>query len=115
MTENEQIQEMAKIIGKPCYTIMNEAGIKGKECTFPYECFECGARRLFAKSYRKVERGEWIAKPQEFYIGDTEWMCSVCEAEFCPLDMGEKEFFQMMKYCPNCGADMRKEGEGDEK
>ena len=58
------------------------------------------------------KRGEWIAKPQEWYIGDTEWMCSKCKEQFSPIDMIQEDFFKMMKFCPHCGADMRGENNG---
>ena len=54
----------------------------------------------------EVRHGKWVAKPQEFYIGDTEWMCSNCKEEFCPLEMSSDDFLETMKYCPNCGAKM---------
>ena len=100
ITENEQIEEMTKIIGKPCYTIMNEAGIEGKECTLPYECHECRARRLYSKGYRKVERGEWSI----YGMFDDLVKCTVC-GDMHPMYTG-----RCFHFCPNCGADMRGEG-----
>jgi Zn finger protein HypA/HybF involved in hydrogenase expression len=101
MTENEQVEEMAKIIGKPCYTIMNEAGIEGKECTLPYECHECSARRLYAKDYRKVERGEWIY--------DAENECFICPKCKSSALNNYRGLSVNSDFCPNCGADMRGE------
>lgn len=110
MTKNGQIEEMAKDV---CVNCMSEVCASG-QCAFQYECplsIET-IKKLYAKGYRKVERGEWKAKPQEGYIGDTEWMCSKCKEEFCPIELTSEEFLQMMKYCPNCGADMRGEKDG---
>lgn len=108
MNENEQIEEMARLMEEPCV-----GSCKACEYYPPRSAMPCmhlkRAKIIYFKGYRKVERGEWIAKPQEFYIGDTEWMCSVCKEEFCPLDMVQDDFFRMMKFCPNCGADMRGE------
>ena len=50
--------------------------------------------------------GEWIAKPQDWCIGDTEWCCSICNAQFSPLDMAINDFLKTMKFCPNCSAKM---------
>lgn len=110
MTKDEQIQEMAKIIGKPCYTIMNEAGIEGKECTLPYECHECSARRLYAKDYRKVERGEWIRQEKEIGKVTPEAVCSKCGRDVVYQVVDNKWEFE--NFCPRCGADMRGNPDG---
>lgn len=47
---------------------------------------------LEAQPERK--RGEWIYDPTE-QLG---YRCSICKKGMCPFD-----------FCPNCGADMRKE------
>ena len=54
----------------------------------------------------EVVHGYWIAKPQEFYLGDTEWVCSNCSEEFCLSELTHDEFLIMMQYCPHCGAKM---------
>jgi hypothetical protein len=108
MTENEQIEEQMD-------NLLIEFDEMGFQPTTPVpdpEGFALNWRNRLLnalKGYRKVESGEWIAKPQEFYIDTTDWMCSVCKEEFSPIDMVQDEFFRMMKFCPNCGADMRKE------
>lgn len=58
----------------------------------------------------EVRSGKWKAKPQEFYIWDTEWICSNCKEEFCMGEMTSDEFLELMKYCPNCGAKMTGKG-----
>lgn len=77
--ENEQIEEMAKIAAKSDKTC--------RSATI--------ALRLYAKGYRKVERGEWKI------VGDIEkfFMCTACNSKL-------KLF---AKFCPECGADMRGE------
>ena len=87
MTNNEQIQEMAKVLEFAC---------EDMDCTRPSNCDLCQAKQLYAKGYRKVERGEWIVD------GLANPKCSRCRS-YNPTKA---------KYCPECGADMR--GEKDE-
>ena len=51
----------------------------------------------------------WKAYPDEFGIGETEFVCSNCKESFCSDELTDEEFMQMMKYCPNCGAKMKGE------
>ena len=51
---DKQIKEMAAIVNKPCFEILNEAGVKDKDCPFPYECNECTARNIYKAGYRKA-------------------------------------------------------------
>ena len=90
MTENEQIQEMAKDI-----RLYMQITPKPKE--HPSHRL---ARFLIKDGYRKVERGEWKL------IGNgngrpIHWKCSVCGYETLDAANGDTNF------CPNCGADMR--------
>lgn len=99
MTENERIEEMARDIDS------------GDDCIEP--CKECAhycypncrdvkiAKRLYAKDYRKVERGEWIEQikiarqsnlPPLYY-----YQCNRCSVYLS----------KRANFCPNCGADMR--------
>jgi hypothetical protein len=49
-------------------------------------------------------KGEWIAHPDDTF---DEWFCcSVCHK-------GLTMFDGTYNYCPNCGADMREDGEAD--
>ena len=97
MAENEQIEEMAKII---CGV---ESGCN--RCVFDSKkCFEYkDAEQLYAKGYRKVERGEWKDVLKD------EVMCNIC-GKFWNTDDNADAY--AWKFCPNCGADMR--GEKDE-
>lgn len=59
-------------------------------------CDNCGHAIHVKGEIRKPERkrGEWIYDPTE-QLG---YRCSICKKGMCPFD-----------FCPNCGADMRKE------
>ena len=72
------------------------------------------------EGYRKAEevikdapsiepkRGEW--KPFDLTWGRSIWYCTACEeGTEVPCDIWEHK--PIYKYCPNCGADMRKESE----
>ena len=65
------------------------------------------ATEIYNAGYRKQGEGEWVAKPQEWYIDATDWMCSNCKTEFSSFDMVGDDFSRMMKYCPECGARMK--------
>ena len=54
MSRDKQIEEMAKIINKPCFEIMEEAGATDRDCPFPYGCEECTAVNLYNAGYRKA-------------------------------------------------------------
>ena len=50
------------------------------------------------------KKGEWVWMGEK---GDSRFMCSVCKSkENVPTIMGKPEVWW---FCPNCGADMRKE------
>ena len=51
------------------------------------------------------KKGKWILHPDDLFPAESTMECSVCH---------EHEFFSLCNenFCPNCGADMR--GEGDE-
>lgn len=72
----------------------------GRELQFYKDVVE-----MLDKGYRKQIEGEW-----EQVCGDLGWVemeCSVCK--YSDVFDDHKEFH---KYCPNCGAHMRKEDEG---
>lgn len=54
----EQIEEMAKIIGIPCYKRIEAYGDGSQECPSPIPCNECTAELLHKAGYRKQE---WIS------------------------------------------------------
>lgn len=89
MTMNEQIEKMAK-------TLCGEQECGCDDCNSCEGCiYWTEASELYAKGYRKVERGEWIVD------GLANPKCSRCRS-YNPTKA---------KYCPECGADMRGEGE----
>lgn len=61
---------------------------------------------------KTMQSGKWETHPDEYEICATEFTCSNCKEVFCSSEMTDEQMFQMMKYCPNCGAKMRKEDEG---
>lgn len=85
MTKNEQIMNIPKNLFPEGFTYR------------PYVLAEA----LYNAGYRKVERGEWILErepdgtPHRFH-------CSLCDYD---------AFNVATNFCPNCGADMRKEDE----
>ena len=64
-------------------------------------------RNLPTADVAEVKRGEWAAYPDEYEICATEFVCSCCKQSFASSELTDEQFFDMMKYCPNCGADMR--------
>ena len=63
------------------------------------------ADAVIRAGYRKQSEGEWIQQPIPY---EDEIVCTVCGANFNVIDNCTEKF----NYCPNCGAEMRKEDEG---
>ena len=57
-------------------------------------------------SAQKQKHGKWELHSDENEICASEFVCSNCKESFCTSELTDEEFFQMMKYCPNCGAKM---------
>lgn len=56
----------------------------------------------------EVIHGRWKAYPDEYQICGTEFVCSNCNESFVNSELAsDNDFLEMMKFCPNCGADMR--------
>lgn len=53
-----------------------------------------------------VRHGHWVAYEDETMICATEFVCSACRESFVSSELTDKEFYEMMKHCPNCGAKM---------
>ena len=52
---------------------------------------------------KEVKRGKWYRHNKKEH-GDTCYYCSVCEK----MALSDCMEWELTKYCPNCGADMRK-------
>lgn len=71
------------------------------------DVFACRiADRLISEGVTVRERGRWEK------ISHYPYYCSCC-GEIAPLDC-EGESHYKSNFCPNCGADMRTKGEGEE-
>ena len=90
MSKEKQISEMAYIVARTDDTCKASSI----------------ALALYGAGYRKQKEGEWVTSdiPQEKYC------CSVCGGACWYYDyQGD---VAKSRYCPNCGAHMRKEDEG---
>lgn len=81
MSRDRQIEEMAKIINKPCFEIMNEAGATDRDCPFPYGCEECTATNLYNAGYRKASE---VAREIFAEVANA-WANSWTESEFLAM------------------------------
>ena len=71
-----------------------------------YKLFENVLERLPSVDVVERKRGEWIGEADGYYNGELiydTWYCSNCD--YCIEDEETPTF----NFCPNCGADMRKE------
>ena len=83
MSENEQIDEMALIIGDS-EIYEHEDYLEARQ----------KAKEIYNKGYHKQSDGNWIIKKGGYY---QRLVCSVCE----------KLSIATFDYCPNCGAKMK--------
>ena len=63
------------------------------------------ADHLIAGGVVVREKGEWI---EDRYYGNP-FVCSCCGHEGCYSDNYDDKDYYPTNFCPNCGADMRKE------
>ena len=109
MPENEQIEEMARDI---CKSYEPEgvcrANLENDVCDCNCWNGTYLAPRLYAKDYRKVERGEWKPITGNLYG----WRCSVCNQEVYSHRKSDVDRYKY-PFCPHCGADMRGNGNED--
>ena len=110
MTENEQIQEMARLMEEPCVGSCKACEYYPPQCDIPCDipCMNLKrAKIIYAKGYRKVERGHWITEEEEElmyekgppYDQPEKDHCSACG--HCDWDNAESRCFN---FCPYCGA-----------
>ena len=109
MEEKQQIEEIAQDICGHCVGGVCE--LDGKKCDLKCTNREI-AEKTYNASYRKQSEGEWLLSPD----GVHPILCNKCGAP-APFvlekdEFGEGFYRHPFNYCPNCGAKMRKEGEG---
>ena len=96
MTENKQIQEMARILAEDCEQ-------KSPRDCMNAECADCRAKAAYKAGYRKVERGEW-----KIVIGSNgkeKMVCTNCRHQ--------QDLASTYTFCPNCGSKMKGEQNND--
>ena len=101
MSKEKQIEGMAKVMA-------NDRFVEPSE--YQTRLFIGEAETLYNAGYRKQSKGEWETTPH--YKSDTFNAYShICKVEGCGYFY--KDFRPHgYKFCPNCGAHMRKEDEG---
>lgn len=65
----------------------------------------------------EVRYGEWVYDPDGCDWGIGAWRCSLCSAKNDNLGISRDinpYWFEGSKFCPHCGATMRKGGSNDE-
>ena len=75
------------------------------DCDYTLDCIDMGIFKNKA-DFVEVKHGEWIDKPTGAYHRMQSW-CSACGKH---SGIGGIESNRHKPFCPNCGADMRKEG-----
>ena len=63
-------------------------------------------RNLPTADVEEVKHGEWEVCSDEYEICASEFVCSNCKESFCSSELTDEQFFEMLKFCPNCGAKM---------
>lgn len=79
------------------------------ELCLDFVCSKQDMERDTDCDYFEEERpqGEWIFHTDDLYPAESTQECSVCHSEQKMLGLYDDNF------CPNCGADMRKGGDGE--
>ena len=63
-------------------------------------------------NFTEVKHGEWKLKYEPNGWSEKPCAeCSECGEDFCLDDYNFKDFKELFFFCPNCGADLRTEGE----
>lgn len=105
MSEEKQIEEMAKITTAHC-ELDNQCG----SCHWE-TCNECLAETLYNAGYRKQSEGEWKDCFNGEYANPT-YLCSICGKGTLLkphiTELGNMEMVQALSpFCPNCGTKMK--------
>lgn len=83
------------------------------DCNFAPGCIDVGLFKNKA-DFVEVKRGRWIEKEQGYTTnlggkGKKPYReCSICGWDYPVITV--EQHFKQYKYCPHCGADMKKEG-----
>lgn len=96
--------------GKLVFTGSNAARLFFSEAHFKFHKKRYGGCFLETDElvkYVPERRGEWEVHSDEYEICASEFVCSNCKKSFVSSELTDEQFFEMMKHCPNCGADMR--------
>lgn len=86
----------------------DEGGVYGHSMKYPEGLFHCedvinSIENAPTADVKEVKRGKWYRHNKKEH-GDTCYYCSVCEK----MALSDCMEWELTKYCPNCGADMRK-------
>lgn len=104
MNEEELKQRLKELLLEAPKTDIVYGDIKLKE---PIQTVQTIVDHLIANGVTIRERGEWEVCSDEYEICASEFVCSNCKESFVTSELTEEQFFEMMKFCPHCGADMR--------
>ena len=98
------------------------------QCRFYDSSNDCGVRPCFvatrkdqikaipAADVEPVRHGRWIQSTEECGWSELECAeCSECGEDYVLDEWGYEDFSKFMNYCPNCGAKLDKEENGDNK
>lgn len=95
-------------------------GNPDKYAPSPEQCFKCAKdHRQLAEWLKELKtlrekrpHGEWVWKKWENSdSGDI--ICSECKCVYFEGVSKERMNYQLYPFCPNCGAELRKEGEAE--
>lgn len=111
MTDREKLIEL---FVQECRETAEEEGVpvcRQDYCDERKEgCYGRVADRLIANGVTVQKSGEWIEK-EDWNVDDYYYTCSACKEDFVTIDGSPSD--NLWNYCPNCGADMRKEKTND--
>ena len=102
MSEEKQIEEMAKLMCDKCRDSFG--------CHYTEICTETldDAKSIYDKGYRKQRVGEWVLEHETY----GKMICSNCKEEAPKKTVVDRTYTRHIlndkkPYCPNCGAKMK--------